>query len=613
MKKYYFYLLIMLISIIVLTMLVTYLHTKMLVFNSMADQINNNSQKDNNKEYLQSLDEYCNINIYNVTINKLIAEIGENVTVSTVYSLICNEGYEKGYGKIGICKSGGNLIEYKNSLIDGVEYLNISETLSIDPYDFNAFDICKGRVEFEIFNILDPENPPPKTYANYSKEDLEIRKAKLNYTLIGLDPLTIFSDDIISFNLLIHNEHTKYYIYSNNYIEGFILNKNKSLNFSKWTDSNGFLNFTVNCSLLGSGIYTIQLINNETMDYESTFYSFQVEVLDKSSCINCSLLNGGTIYTNVNYDNSNYSKAFFLIECAFNANISWYSTFGNGILSKIGNQYNTTILSPNVAGIYKIHFIAKPLTKGKQIEFDIDLPVKKRPIELFPTSFRKENLSLLYFLINITDKLNNKLINYNNMIEIFIKYNNTNWKVNPIECNSSGLALFEWPIPNRIVEDYISFEFVFNNSPVYQFSSVIKNLTITNLVYSGPFHMYSTQNLSFLAELVSLNGKKLSNQLINLKINDNSFDLITNNDGEIHYSLIAPSYSTILKLEIYFAGSDNISASILIIDIKIELDLLHQIWKSLGFILMGIGIVMISILYFKKIITKRNLASLQVD
>ena len=164
-----------------------------------------------------------------------------------------------------------------------------------------------------------------------------------------------------------------------------------------------------------------------------------------------------------------------------------------------------------------------------------------------------------------------------------------------------------------IVENYISFTFQFNETPVYFFLSLTKNITITKIEYSGPFQAYSSQNISIIANLYALNGSKLSNQLIELKINGENFNLTTNTNGKISYSFTTPSHATLLRIELHFPGSMNVISSTLILDIEIRLDLFHQIWNSLGYILAGISIGIVLLIYLKKQFTKRNLATLKVD
>ena len=561
------------------------------------------------RDEIQKLDEFGNVSIFNVTIDKISAEIGENVTVSSVYSLFCNDGYEREYGMIGIEKFG--CYEYKNTLIDGVENYNVSEIISLTPNHFDGNDICKGRVEIKISNILNPMNF--KIYTNFTIENLEIRKAKLNYSLIEQYPKTVFSQDLLNFSFQIYNEHAQDYVFSDSNMKIFVNNQNNSLNFSKYTDSDGFLNFTINCSSLGAGNYTIQLENDETVDHESTQVMIQLEVFDEKFCVNCSLLNGDEVYANVNYDDSNYTKAFYSIRCEFDADINYTSNFEQGQCIEIGNRYFATISSPKTSGTYQVLFSARPKAAGKVIEFNETLQVKRRPVELAPTMFLDDHQSHLFFRVQVIDKLTNQSIDANNDIAIFARYNGSNRLIGTVECNSSGVAGFEWQIPNVILEDYVSFTFQFIASPIYQFSSLIKNITVTKIDYSGPFQAYSSQNITVIANLYALNGSKLSNQPIELKINGDPFNLTTDTNGRISHSFIAPSYATNLRIELHFPGSIDIISSTLRLTIEIRLDLFHQIWNSLGYILAGISIGIVLLIYLKKNFAKRNLATLKVD
>jgi len=561
-----------------------------------------------NKNNLQDLDNFGFIIIYNVSLNKLNAEIGENISISTVYSTLCNENYQLEYGRIGINKA--TWFEYKNSLIDGVMYHNITEIISINPAHFDSLDNCKGKVELKIIDMFDSENF--MIYQNYSTEYLEIVKAKLNYSIIEQNPLTIFSKDIVNLSFLIYNEHTTHYPFSDR-IDIKITNGQKSLNYSKNAESNGHLNITFNCSLIGIGNYTIQLKNVETPDYESSVFNFSIEVLDENTCINCSLINDGDVYVNVIYDNSKYSKAFYMIQSGFDANINWQSSFGNGSFLKIGDQYSTNISAPNETGIYQIHFIAQPIAKGKQIEFDQPLYVKRRPIELYVNFFRNLNQSNLVCQVSIVDNLTKYRINTNLTLEIFVEYNASNRAYGFIESNSSGIAIFNWDIPIRIIEDYVTFKFILNDTLTYQSSSLIKNITVTKLEYLGLFQGYSASNISIIAKLSNINGNEFPNQTITLKINNELINLKTNVNGEIYYSFIAPSQSAILKIEIQFMGSENTVSAYTTFNIEIKLNFLQQIWNSIGFILAGVSIVIILLIYLKKRVIGQNLATLNVD
>ena len=579
----------------------------------LGDDFNlKNLQINKPQNRIHSLDEFGYVNIFNLTMDKKTAEIGENVTVSTFYSFVCNPGYERGCGYIGIERFGGfNFIDSRDSLITGV-YNIISETFSLDPNKYKAADIYQGKVEIAI---IDTDNPafPVITYQNLTSENLTIAKAKLNYSIIEQNPLTIFSKDTVYFSLFICNEHTKKFHFSDNSVEIVVFNEKNSLNFSKKTDSAGFLNFTVDCSLLEAGIYTISLINDETADYESCNYSFQMKVYDENLSINCSLLNNDSIYASVNYDNSNYTKAIYSIECEFEANINYSSSFCSGECLRVGNQYIAAISTPIEAGMYQIQFISQPILRGRAIKFEKTLRVDKRPIKLDPFFFRYENKSLLYIQVNIVDRLINHLINKINDITIFVKYNSSTRNIGIVQCNTSGIALLEWVIPNKIIENYIKFTFLFNETVTYQFQELIRNMTITNLKYLGPIQWISGKNLTITAKLCALNGTMLPNQLVYVKINRNLINLVTNENGEISYTFITPSYPTILELEIFFTGTNQILSANLKFYIGLKLDLLHQIWNSSGYILVSISLAVISIIYLKKKFFRNNLSTLSVD
>ncbi|MHA1651237.1 MAG: hypothetical protein ACTSYB_13670, partial [Candidatus Helarchaeota archaeon] len=246
-KQYHILMVIILISVIFLIDFTNYfvkgLGSKHLISTRIISAVE--KQKSN---YLSKTDEFGYVVIYNVTLDKTTAEIGENITVSTVYTLISNPNYA-GSGKIGVLNNNSGWFEYKNSLIDGIELYNVTELISIDPNYFDPFDNANGKVEIEIFEISNPSNF--MLYQNSSEESLEIKKADVNYSLVEQKPLTIFSNDTINFCFLIHNEHTKRYVLSNTRVNISVINGNNSIDFSKNTDSNGFLNFTINCSVLG--------------------------------------------------------------------------------------------------------------------------------------------------------------------------------------------------------------------------------------------------------------------------------------------------------------------------------------------------------------------------
>lgn len=571
-----------------------------------------NLQANQPQDRIHSADEYGYVNIFNLTMDKRTAEIGENITISIFYSFVCNAGYEREYGIIGTARFGGfNFIDSRNNLITGI-YNNISETFSLEPGKYNATDICQGKVEMAIINTDNPAFPV-KIYQNLTTENLTITKAKLNYSIIEQNPLTIFSNDSVYFSVFIYNEHTKKFPFSNNTIKISVYNEKYSSNLSRNTDSNGFLNFTVNCSLLEAGIYTIKLINDETADYESSIYSFQMKVYDEELSINCSLVNRGSIYASVNYDNSNNTKAIYSITCDFDASINYSSSFCAGPCLRVGNQYIGVISAPIEAGTYQIQFTAQPKSKGKIIEFEDTLQVNKRPIKFDPLFFRHENKSVLYIQTNILDGLVEHPIDNVNEITIFVRYNSSTRNIGSIQCNSSGIACSEWVVPHKIIEKNIKFIFRFNETQVYQFSELVKNITITNLEYLGPIQWTSGKNLTIAAKLYALNGSMLPNQLIDVKINGNIIKLVTDLNGEISYSFIPPSQATILELEILFAGTNQTLSAHLKLNIELKLDLINQIWNSSGYILVSVSLAIISIIYLKKKFFRNEISTLSVD
>ncbi len=559
---------------------------------------------DKNRAYYETLDEYGVVNIYNLTVDKTSVEIGENITVSTVYSLQCSPGYLREYGMIGIDKPAW--FEYRNSLIDGVNFHNVTEIFSITPDRFNASDLCKGRIKIKIFNMSDPMDFI--IYSNQTENDTEIKKAQLYYSLIEKSPSVIFLTDFLNLSFFIHNEHTENYAFSNGHVKINLSNGENTLNFSEYTDSKGILNFTVNCSALGVGVYTIRLENDATTDYDPTVFVYQLEVLDEVQSINCTLLNPESIYTKVDYDNSNFSKVFFVIQSEFIANISFSTDFESGYCSKNGNQYLATLNSPSMAGEYEVNFIAHPIPSGKSIEFNHTIEVKRRPTELEAFFLRYENQTTISCHINITDVLVAHPVETNESIDIVANYNNSDWNVVSLKPKSDGTALFKWEPPSRIQDAYISFQFQFNATPVYQFSALTRKITLIKFEYAGPFQESTGKEILIQAVLFALNGTPLPNYEIQVIVNDNFFNITTNANGAINFSFLTPSYATTLKVELQFLGSGNISASNLIFDLEIELTFLQQIWDSMSYILVGVGIAIISFIYVKKRLSKRNFA-----
>jgi hypothetical protein len=84
-------------------------------------------------------------------------------------------------------------------------------------------------------------------------------------------------------------------------------------------------------------------------------------------------------------------------------------------------------------------------------------------------------------------------------------------------------------------------------------------------------------------------------------------------NGEISYTFMPPSYPTILKLEIFFSGANQILPASLEFNIELKLDLLHQIWNSSGYILISISLAIIAIIYLKKKFFKNSLTTLNID
>jgi len=569
------------------------------------------SYSDRNQSGMQFLSTNGNMKIFNVTIDKTTAEIGENITIGTFYSFVCNEGYERNHGYIGIYNlESFDWIDNKDILIDGVEYYNVSERFTIDPDKYNAADVRQGKVLLEIRDIF---NNFANACSSLTNENLVIRKAKVNYSIIEQSPLTIFSNDLVIFNISIYNEHTKNFCFSNSPINITAINPYNSLTLIKNTDSKGFLNFILDCSLLNAGVYTINLKNDESADYESCDYSFQIEVYDEDLSVNCTLSNPNSIYVKVDYDDSNYTKAVYSIDCGFEANINYSSSFCHGESLKVGNQHVAVFTTPRQAGTYQIEFKAQPKSMGKTISFEQTLPVEKRPIGFKILFLRNENQSRLSMQINILDNLVNHSIKDINDVTIFAQYNHSIRKIGVTQCNSSGIAFLDWIIPQKIIENYIEFIFIFNETQVYQFLKSIKNITITNLEYLGPVQWIAGKNLTITAKLYALNGSALPNQLLNIKINGDFINRITDIKGEISYSFISPSYSTVLEFEILFLGTDQIVSTNLKFNIELKLDLWHQLWNSSGYILIAVSLAIISLIYLRKRFIRNNLSTLNVD
>ncbi len=566
-------------------------------------------EKDGSGNSYQKLDRFGVVMIYNLTVDRTSAEIGENVTVSTVYSLHCNPGYHQEYGMIGI--DTPTWFEYRNRLVDGATFHNITEVIPIVPNHFDGDDICKGRVKIKIFNMSDPMDFV--IYSNQTANEILLEKAQLNYSLIEQTPLIPFSHEILNLSIFIVNEHSTKYAFSNSSIRVNVSNGANAVNFSGVTDSNGHLNFTINCSQLGGGNYTASLENAATDDYSTTPYSFQLEVFDEDTSINCSLLNAESIYANVDYDSSNFTKAFFLIESAFEANVSYVSAFDSGNctkITKIGNLYLATLNSPSIAGTYGVSFVAQPLLGGADIAFNHSLEVRRRPTELNVTFTRYENQEHITCQINVTDLLADHAAVPNGSISMMVRYNDSNWEVGPVQCDSQGVAEVVWTPPTRIQEAYLSLQFRFNATQVYQTSFSMRNVTVARLEYSGPLQVYVTKEFAISAVVFALNGTPLPNHNIKLVIDGVIFNLTTNLNGAIYFSTVAPPHTARVRLEFQILGVSGVLPANKIVHISIELDSLHQIWDSLGYMLLGFGVVGIAFLYAKKKLTGRNLATL---
>lgn len=581
-----------------------------------SNKINNTTKKttpipdkDKNQESFQSLGEYGIIDVYNVTIDRIIAEIGENITVSTVYSCLLNEGYFLSYGRIGIYKA--TWYQYLNRISEGFLVHNVTEIISIDPNYFDSSDICTGNVQIRIFNLTDPFKRID--FINNSKESLELRRAGLHYKIINQNPLTIFMGDKINLSILVHNEHTEKYVFSNENININISSSENSQIFSKNTNISGIFNLTIDSSILGIGNYTIRLNSTQTLDYEPSDYTFHLTVLNETTSINCTILNPEVIFVGVDSDSSPFSNIFIRVKSQFDAQIAWFSTFGSGIFSKTPDYFEAIITSPNQTGLYTINFIVTPQEEGKIIEFTKEVYVKKRPIEVFPTFLRGINQSNIWIILNVKDQLNNQSIESGSKINMYIQYNDSNHNLGNFIVDSNGSINVKWEIPPKIIDDFLTFGFQLNQSPVYEDFLISQNLIITKIEYFGPLNVYISNNITIAAKLLTLNGSVLSNHIVFLRINDENYSLKTNSEGDIKYSIIAPSYSSKLKIEIYFPSHENMISSFLSLEIEVKLNLIHQFWNSLGYILIGVSVGAISVLYLKRLLTKRNLANLNVD
>lgn len=551
--------------------------------------------------------------VYNVTINKNMVHIGENITVSTVYSLQLYEGFDltlTTFVGIEIINGGSpKTFGFYNALSDNVFFQNYTADVSVSPDWFDAGDIVRGVVEFIFFNESSGDK---SSFSYWSNNNCLIQKASLHYSLLDQSSLTVFSDETLQFSAKVCNNYTKTYPFSNENISIEIKNEIGSLNIAELTNSEGILNFTINCSLLGAGNYSISLQNSETPDYELTLWTFYITVFDEETSVNCTLLNPNQIYTNVNYDLSNYTKGIYLIQTQFAANVSYYSNFTNGICTTLGNDHWAIIDSPNISGNYQITFIITPIQKGKTLQFDTILEVQKRPISLETFIHQNTEQTTLSLLIRIIDLLVNQSIGSTTNLFIYANYNNSNHYIGKSASNSSGTVFFEWELPQNVLENYISFHYVCNGSSVYHNSEKLDNLTIPKLKYFGPLTAYTHTNITIELELSTLNGAKLSDKNIRLKIFDQNMNLSTNLHGRISYSIITPPKEVNLVIEVEFAGSDGILTAKLIVLVKVRFDFLHQLWNSLGFILLGASSAILGVIYLKKVLCKRDLGVLKV-
>ncbi|MHA1129571.1 MAG: hypothetical protein ACTSQQ_02075, partial [Candidatus Helarchaeota archaeon] len=70
---------------------------------------------------------------------------------------------------------------------------------------------------------------------------------------------------------------------------------------------------------------------------------------------------------------------------------------------------------------------------------------------------------------------------------------------------------------------------------------------------------------------------------------------------------------TKLQIEIEYPGDTKRLAATECLVINVEFDFLHQLWSSLGFILIGISLTIVSILYIKKTLSRRRLTNFSVE
>jgi len=68
-----------------------------------------------------------------------------------------------------------------------------------------------------------------------------------------------------------------------------------------------------------------------------------------------------------------------------------------------------------------------------------------------------------------------------------------------------------------------------------------------------------------------------------------------------------------LRIEFQVFGSDNILPVNFAFNIDISLDIWQRIWDSTGYLLVGIAFAILSFIYLKKILTKRNISTFLVN
>ncbi len=552
---------------------------------------------------------FGDVQIFNVTLEKTMMEVGESIIVNASYKMLLNEGWSIDHIYLGIL----NINEYLCVCLPRIEgtYVNVSKKYYFDPDDINISTDYYGFLEIVIYNKTNVGNKV--TFLKKSDDKLIFEKAFVDYELIYQYPEIIFSQDQLNLSFEFFNINNRTFKYKNKLIHFNLTDRSYNVKISqiKYTDSNGIIKLLLNMSEAGAGNFTLYFYFLETERYRSDIFSLKFYVYNETESFYCIISNNTEIFTDIGLDDA-YSRIKLDVFCDFDANITCNSVFGNASLEQIyPNHFIYNISTPKQAGNYTIEIIAVPHLPGRNLIISKNINVKKRPL-LINTELNRpiNSQKKLDFHINLLDNLTGSQIIGQNICIYYFNDIQKNWTLIANFNISKYDYIFRWEYPTNFNNSQLKFKIFLENNSIFHSKIIFKNIStpiITSLI-KEKYPLSTKINLIFQLSLP--NGLLLKGENISVKILGKNWTLQTNDLGIFNISFLTPSYITDVKIIIEYNGNSTFLPLHLEFLIKIRRDSVQTFEYYSGYIFMFIilfGITVICLKTFRKPTSIHNL------